>query len=186
MDTLDFVPSQFSDAPLLLLMAAHDMNDALKHPHPCVPFTKIGDGKITALAHLSAILKNKFQKPLEPEISHSSIKVAENKHPSALIRQMLTSPAKHNYQTRLQPQVNPTSSANVMESQNLPQLWRVVTPAARSAAPPRVPVRTRNFSPRNLSHEDFLDMGSANQAIALGNTHWTNMTMVNAVIHPVT
>jgi hypothetical protein len=37
----------------------------------------------------------------------------------------------------------------------------VVTPKARSAAPPRVPAVERNLSPRNLS-EDFLDMRSAN------------------------
>jgi hypothetical protein len=38
----------------------------------------------------------------------------------------------------------------------------------------------------NLSQNDFVDMGSANQAIALGNKHWTNMPMVSAVIHLVT
>jgi hypothetical protein len=29
-------------------------------------------------------------------------------------------------------------------------------------------------------------MGSANHAIAFGNNHWTNVPMMNAVLHPAT
>jgi hypothetical protein len=76
--------------------------------------------------------------------------------------------------------------AQVSESQNLPQLLRVVTPAARGAAPPRVSARVHNLSPRNLSQGDFLDMGSADNAIALGNNNWTNVPMMNAVLYPAT
>jgi hypothetical protein len=65
-----------------------------------------------------------------------------------------------------------------------PQLPRVVTPATRSTAPPRVPTRARNLSPRNLSEGDFWDMDSANNAIDLGNNHWANTPMMNAVLHP--
>jgi hypothetical protein len=43
-----------------------------------------------------------------------------------------------------------------------------------------------NLSPRNVSQEAFLDMGSVNQLISLGNNHWTNMPLENAVIHPIT
>jgi hypothetical protein len=60
----------------------------------------------------------------------------------------------------------------------------VFTRSARSAAPPRVPARARNISPRNLPQEDFLDMGSANNAITLGNKHWTYVPLINAVLHP--
>jgi hypothetical protein len=70
---------------------------------------------------------------------------------------------------------------NLIESQNSPKLPRVVTPAARSAAPPRVPVRARNLSPRNLSQGDFLNMGSANHAMASDNT---NVPMMNTILHP--
>jgi hypothetical protein len=34
-------------------MAAQDMTDALKHPHPDVPFATIGDDTIAALEKLS-------------------------------------------------------------------------------------------------------------------------------------
>jgi hypothetical protein len=64
-----------------LLMAAHDMNEALKHPHPDVPFYTIGDDTITALTTLSSIFKNKYKKPSAPVIIDSPIKAAENKRP---------------------------------------------------------------------------------------------------------
>jgi hypothetical protein len=72
---------------------------------------------------------------------------------------------------------------HVSESQNSPQLPRVVTPAARSAAPPRVPARARNLSPRNFPQGDFLDMGSSNNAMASTNY---NVPMTNAFLHPST
>jgi hypothetical protein len=75
-------------------------------------------------------------------------------------------------------------SVRVSESRNSPQLPRVATPAKRSASPPRVPTRARNLSPRNLSQGDFWDMGSANNAIYLGNNHWNNTPMMNSVLHP--
>jgi hypothetical protein len=53
-DTLDFFPHN-SPIPQLsstdiLLMAANDMDDALKHPHPEVLSAQVGDDTITALA----------------------------------------------------------------------------------------------------------------------------------------
>jgi hypothetical protein len=39
-------------------MAANDMTNALKHPHPEVPFAPVGDDTITALTQLAAIFKN--------------------------------------------------------------------------------------------------------------------------------
>jgi 2-keto-3-deoxy-6-phosphogluconate aldolase len=88
-------------------MAAHDMTDAIKHPHHDVPFATIGYDTITELAQLATIFKNKCQKLLAPEISQAPIKVAENKQPAALIQQILTSPMKHNYQTISQHRVSP-------------------------------------------------------------------------------
>jgi hypothetical protein len=89
-----------------LLMAAHDMNYALKHPHQDVPFPTIGDDTITALTSLGEIFKNKFQKPLAPEIIDSPIKAAENKRPAVLLQLVITSPFKHNYHTRSQTEMN--------------------------------------------------------------------------------
>jgi hypothetical protein len=42
-------------------MAANDMAEALKNPHPDVPFAQVSDGTIRALAKLAAIFKNNFQ-----------------------------------------------------------------------------------------------------------------------------
>jgi hypothetical protein len=46
-----------------ILMAAQDMTDALKHPHPDFPFVTIGDNTISALATLAEIFIRKFKKP---------------------------------------------------------------------------------------------------------------------------
>jgi hypothetical protein len=103
-DTLEFFAHN-SPMPQIsstdrLLMAANDMTDALKNPHPDVPFAKIGDETITALSQLTTILKNKFQKPSAPELVQAPVKAAENKHPSVLAQPILTSLMKNNYQTR--------------------------------------------------------------------------------------
>jgi hypothetical protein len=44
----------------ILLMAAKDMTDALQNPHPEVPFARVGDDTISALADLAAIFKLKL------------------------------------------------------------------------------------------------------------------------------
>jgi hypothetical protein len=82
-----------------LLMAANAMTDALQNPDPDVTFATVGDYTIAALSQLTAIFKNKFQKPLAPELVQSPVKAAENKQPAALVKPILTSPMKHNYQT---------------------------------------------------------------------------------------
>jgi hypothetical protein len=49
-----------------LLMADNAMADALKHPHPEVPFTQVGDDTVSELAQLAIIFKNKIKKPSGP------------------------------------------------------------------------------------------------------------------------
>jgi hypothetical protein len=87
-------------------MAANDMTDALKHPHPDVAFNTVGEDTRTALTILAAIFKKKYNKPPSPELIDPSIKATENKRPVVLIQLVLTSPSKHNYQTRSQTELN--------------------------------------------------------------------------------
>jgi hypothetical protein len=133
-------------------MDANKMTDALKHPHPDVPFGTIGDDTVTASSQLEEIFKNKFQKPSAPELVQGPVKAAENKQPSALAQPILIPPMKHNYQTRSH-KSSPTNPAKVSQSHNSPLLTRLVTPLIMSAAPPRVPARAHNVSPRNLSQD---------------------------------
>jgi hypothetical protein len=181
-DTLDFSPHN-SPIPQMsstdrVLMAAQDMTDALKHPHPYIPFVAIGDDTISALATLAEIFTRKFKKAEAPVIPPPPIKSAANKQPQSQVQPTLTSPLKRQYQTRSQIHVSP-------EYHNAPQPPRVVTPATRNAAPLRVPTGARQISPRNLS-QYFLDMGGATCAIDFGENHWTKTQMMNSVIHPVT
>jgi hypothetical protein len=73
-------------------MTANAMDDALKHPHPEVPFAQVGDDTITALAQLATIFKNKFQTPSAPELIQGPLKAAENKQPASSEQPILTSP----------------------------------------------------------------------------------------------
>jgi hypothetical protein len=54
------------------------------------------------------------------------------------------------------------------------------------AASPRVPARSKNLYPRNLSQNDFWIMETANIAIALGTNHWYQQNIANTVVHPIT
>jgi hypothetical protein len=53
-------------------------------------------------------------------------------------------------------------------------------------APPRVPMRSQNISPRKLSQDYLGDMETVKKAIALVNHHWSQQHHANAVVHPVT
>jgi hypothetical protein len=82
-DTLECFPSN-SPTPQLssterLLMAENDTTNALRQPHPEVPFSQVGDDTITALTQLAEIFKNQFQKPKSPKLTHAPIKEAKNK-----------------------------------------------------------------------------------------------------------
>jgi hypothetical protein len=181
-DTLECVPHNSPmpqmSSPDRILMAAQDMTDALKYPHPDVPFATIGDDIISALATLAEIFTRKFQKPEATNSPTARQNTAANKRQNSQPQTELTSPIKRNHQQ--------TSQTNVNQAfENVQQPQRVVTPTTRPAAPPRVQARTHQLSPRNLSR-DFLDIGGANCAIACSKNHCTTTPVMNAVIHTVT
>jgi hypothetical protein len=69
---------------------------------------------------------------------------------------------------------------------NAPLPPRVVTPRTLNPSPPRVPTRSQRLSPHNLYQNDFCGMDTARMTIALGNNHWSQQHLANAVIHPIT
>ena len=188
MDTLEFFPHNYPVPEIfcveLLLIADQYMTDALNHPHQDVPFSKIVDYTIPGITTLKTIFTKKLNNPPVQAITKAP-KSAENKQTESLVQPILTSSVKHKPQSRLQTRNKPSSPSNVFDSQNLSQPPRVVTPATRGTAPPRVPAQELNLSPRNLFHKDFLDMGSSNQEISLGGKYWTRIPIMNAVLHPV-
>jgi hypothetical protein len=182
-DTIKFFPHNFQMPQLsstyILIMAANDMSNALKNPHPEVPFSYIGDDTITALTTRAKKLKNKIQKVQIPRLPTAPAKVAERTFPAESSNPVLASPMPPQRQTRSQ-------KNHAQDITNAPLLPRVVTPMIRQPAPPRVPRRSQNMSPRNLSQDDFCGMDTAHMAIALGNRHWSQQHQANAVAHPIT
>jgi hypothetical protein len=145
-----------------ILMAAQDMKDALKHPHPDVPFANIGEDTITALEKLSEIFTRKFKKQEksnptpEPERLHG---IQRNVAPNASI-----------LSTPIQNHITETNAAVTHFSADTQPPPRVVTPAARRVSPPTMKEKAHQLSLWNLSH-DFLDLGAAKCACALGDNH---------------
>jgi hypothetical protein len=64
-----------------ILMTAQDMTDALKHPHPDVPFANIGHETISNLTTLAEIFTKKFKnrKPLEVHLHHKKLQLTSDK-----------------------------------------------------------------------------------------------------------
>jgi hypothetical protein len=161
-----------------LIMAANDMSNALKHPHHEVPLLHIGDDTIGALTKLAEIFKNRFQKVKTQGLPNVPATASDHTIPSNLSHPILASPMQ--LQTRSQAIINTKNTTNT------PLPPRVVTPMTTRPAPPWVPRRSQNISPRNLSKDNFWDMETANMAIALGNRHWSQKHHANAVVNPVT
>jgi hypothetical protein len=161
-------------------MAANDMSNALKNPLPEVPFSHIGDDTIAAHTKLAEIFKNKFQKVQTQGLPNAPAKASEHTIPSNLSHTILASPVSQQCQTISH------AIINAKDTTNAPSRLRVVTPITSRPAPPRVSMPSQNLSPRNLSQDDFLDMETANMAIALVNHHWYQKHHTNAVVHPVT
>jgi hypothetical protein len=183
-DTLEFFPHNYQMPQLSstdsLIMAAKAMTDALQNPHPAVPFAHVGDDTISALAELATMFKLKLQQTPPPTLPavHPTVKqrtcLAESSNP------ILASPIPLPRQTRSQ------TTIHTQDITNAPLLPRMVTSRTLRPSPPRVPTRSQNLSPRNLSQNDFYGMDTAHMAIIFGNNHWSHQHLENAVIHPVT
>jgi hypothetical protein len=80
-DTLKFFPHNYQMPHLSstdrLIMAAKDMTDDLKNPHLEVPFARVGDDTISALAELAAIFKLKLRQTPPPTLPAAPPKVTQ-------------------------------------------------------------------------------------------------------------
>jgi hypothetical protein len=184
MDALELFPRNYQMPQLSstdrLLMAAKDMTDAFRNPHPAVPFASVGYDTVKALADLAAIFKLKLQQAPSLEIPALPAKVVQQPSIIPLPTQISNQPMPDRRQTRSQRTINTPNIPN----RTLPP--RVVTPRTPHHSPPRVPTGSRKLSPRNLSQDEFCDMDTSHMAIALGHNHWSQQHQANAVIHPVT
>jgi hypothetical protein len=161
-------------------MAANAMSNALQNPHPEVLFTHVGDDTISALTALAEIFKLKFQKVHSPVLPAPPAKVTQRTCLAESSNPILASPKPPPRQTRSQ------TTTHARDITNAPLPLRVVTPMTSPPSPPRVPRRSQNLAPRNLSQDNFCGMDTAHMAIALGNHHWSQVHQANAVVHPIT
>jgi hypothetical protein len=132
-----------------LLMAAKDMTDALQNPHPEVPFARVGDDTIAALAELAAIFKLKLRQTPSPTPQNAPPTVIPRPCLAESSNQIVDSPMPLTRQTRSQ------TTIYTQDISNAPFPPRVVTPRTLRPSPPRVPTRSQRLSPRNLSQDDF-------------------------------
>jgi hypothetical protein len=163
-----------------LIMAAKDMTDALQNPHPEVPFARVRDDTISALADLAAIFKLKLRQTQPPTLPAAPPKVTQRPCLAESSNPILASPMPPPRQTRSQ------TTIHTQDITNAPLPPRVVTPRTLNPSPPRVPTHSQRLSFRNLSQNDFCGMDIAHMAIALVKNHWYRQHLANAVIHPIT
>jgi hypothetical protein len=128
---------------------------------------------------LAEIFKNKFRKVHIPKLPAAPAKVAERTFPAESSNPISASPMPSTRQTRSQ------TTFHAQDITNTPLLPRVVTPMTSRPAPPRVPKRSQNLSPQNLSQDDFCGMDTTHMAIAVGNRHWSQQHQANAVVYPI-
>jgi hypothetical protein len=183
-DTLEYFPHNYQMPQLSsterLLMAAKDMTDAFRNPHPDFPFAIVGDDTIAALADLATIFKLKLQQAPSPATQASPPTVVQRPIHIPSSTQILNSPMPTSRQTRSQ------TTIHTQDIPNGPLPPRVVTPRTLRHSSPRVPTSSRRLSSRNLSQYDFCGMDTSHMAIALGSNHWSQQHQANSVIHPVT
>jgi hypothetical protein len=148
-DTLEFFPHNYQMPQLSstdrLIMAAKDMTDALQNPHLEVPFARVGDDTISALAELAAIFKLKLRQTPSPTPPAAPPKVTKLPCLAVSSNPILASPMPLLRQTRSQTTIHTQYISNV------PLPPRVVTLRTLNPSPPRVPTRSQRLSPRNLS-----------------------------------
>jgi hypothetical protein len=183
-DTLEFFPHNYQMPQLSstdrLIMTDKDMTDALQHPHPEVPFARIGDDTIAAQAELAAIFELKLRQTPPSTLPAAPPKVTQRPCRAEASNPILAYPVPLPRKSRSQTTIHTQDTANA------PLPPRVVTPRTLTPSTPRVPTRSQRLSPRNLSQNDFCGMDTANMAVALGDNHWSQQHQASAVIHPVT
>jgi hypothetical protein len=80
-DTLEFFPHNNQmrqlSSTVILIMPAKDITDAWQHPHLEVPFARVGDDTISALAEVAAIFKLKLRQTPPPMLPAAPPKVTQ-------------------------------------------------------------------------------------------------------------
>jgi hypothetical protein len=153
-DTLEFFPHNYEMPQLSstnrLLMTAKAMTDAFQNPYPEVPFASVGDDTVKALADLASIFKLKLQQATSDVTQASPATTIQRPNLIPFPTRISTSPMPKKRQTRSQ------TTIHTPDIPYRPLPPRVVTPQTLYQSPPRVPSGSQEFTPRNLSQDDFV------------------------------
>jgi hypothetical protein len=107
-------------------MAAQDMTDALRHPHPDVPFVTTGDDTLTALAALSEMFTKKITQPKANNVPPSPQKTVSNKRQGSELQPVITLSIEHYHKPRTETNAN-------QKNENKQKTPRQITPATSRA-----------------------------------------------------
>jgi hypothetical protein len=183
-DTLECFPHNYKVPQLSStdrsIMADKDMTDALQNPHPEVPFARVGDDTISALAELAAIFKLKLRHTQPPTLPAAPTTVTQRPCLAESSNPIL------DYHMPLPRQTRSQTTIHTHDISNAPLPPRVVTPSTLRQSHPRVPTSSQRPSPRYLSQNCFCGMDTAHITISLRNNHCSQQHLANAVIHSVT
>jgi hypothetical protein len=162
-------------------MGAKDMLNALKNPHPEVPFSHIGDDTITALTTLAETFKKQISESSNSRTSNCTCQGHWTHIPRRIIQSNLRlshAPAVPNEITNSNSRSGHNQRAITSEGGHTNDESACTSEGAKTL--------TKYPPPRNLSQDDFCGMDTANMAIALVNHHWSQAHQSNAVVHPIT
>jgi hypothetical protein len=144
-DTLEVFPHNYQMPQVSstdrFLVAAKDMTDALLNPHPEVPFARVGDDTILALAELAAIFKLKLRQTPSPTPQAALPQATQRPCLAKSSNPILDSPLPISRQTRSQ------TTIHTQDISNAPLPPRVVIPRKINPSPRRVPTRSHRLSP---------------------------------------
>jgi hypothetical protein len=145
MDTLELFPHNYQMPKLSstdrILMAAKDMTDTFRNPHPDVPFASVRDETVAALTDLAEIFKLKLQQAPSPATQASPATLLQRPCLDESSNPILNSPMPPGRQTRSQ------TTIHTHDISNAPLPPRVITPRTLNPSLPRVPTRSQRLSP---------------------------------------
>jgi hypothetical protein len=184
-DTLEFFPHN-SPMPQLsstyrLIMAANNMTNALKHPHPEVTFAHVKDDTKNSINTAGGDFKKQISKT-QVTRTHSFAYQGRRKQKTFCFNTANSNFSHAASVSNKVTQTNPHDSNNrhaiTSEGDHTNDGSGSISEGATAL--------TKSFSKKFVTRSFLERTETANMAIALGKNHWSQQHFANTVVHPVT